>query len=62
MFYGCELCTYTGFSMVVLQQTWFLEVLVVLPNLEIEELVSGLLILRETWPTFNKNPMRRLEV
>jgi hypothetical protein len=29
MFYSCELCTYAGFTMVVLQQIWFLEVLVV---------------------------------
>jgi hypothetical protein len=48
--------------MVILQQTWFLEVFVVFPNLETNELVSRLLILRETWLTFDKNPLRRLEV
>jgi len=32
------------------------------PNLDTKELVYGLLILRETWPTFEKNPLRRLEV
>jgi hypothetical protein len=48
VFYNSELCTYAGFSMVVLQQTWFLEVLVVFPNLKTKELASSLLILRET--------------
>jgi hypothetical protein len=29
MFYSCELCIYAGFTNMVLQQTWFLEVLMV---------------------------------
>jgi hypothetical protein len=32
------------------------------PNLETKEFVSGFLILREIWSTFNKKPPRRLEV
>jgi hypothetical protein len=39
-----------------------LEVLVVFSNLETKELALGFLILRETWSTFVKNLMRRLEV
>jgi hypothetical protein len=41
-FYSYELYTYAGFSMVVLQQTWFLEVF---PNLEINELVRNNLLI-----------------
>jgi hypothetical protein len=41
--------------MVVLQQTWFLEILVVFPNLETKDFVSGLLILKEMWPNFDRN-------
>jgi hypothetical protein len=40
--------------MVVLQQTWFLEILVVFPNLETKDFVSSLLILKEMWPNFDK--------
>jgi len=54
MFYSCKLCTYAHFTMVVLQQTWFLEILVVFPNLETKDFVSGLLILKEMWPNFDK--------
>jgi hypothetical protein len=48
-------------------QWWFCKNLIFIGfsgflNLETKELVSSLLILRETWPTFNKNPMRRLEM
>jgi hypothetical protein len=62
MFYSCELSTYVGFSMVVLQQTLLLKVLVVFPNLETKELISSILILREMWSTFDKNQLIRLEV
>jgi hypothetical protein len=62
MFYSYEFSTYVGFSMVVLQQTLLLKVLVVFPNLETKELISSILILREMWPTFDKNPLIRLEV
>jgi len=48
--------------MVVLQQIWFLEILVVFPNLETKDFVFSLLILKEMWPTFDKNPLRRLKV
>jgi hypothetical protein len=62
-FYNCELCTYVGFSMMILQQTWFLEVMVVFLDMETKELVFCFLILREMWSTFNKNSLlRRLEV
>jgi hypothetical protein len=62
MFYSYEFSTYVGFSMVVLQQTLLLKVLVVFPNLETKKLISSILILREMWPTFDKNPLIRLEV
>jgi hypothetical protein len=62
MFYSCEFSTYVGFSMVVLQQTLLLKVLVVFPNLETKELISSILILREMWSTFDKNQLIRLEV
>jgi hypothetical protein len=39
-----------------------LEILVVFSNLKTKELVFGFLILRETRPTFYKNPLRRFEV
>jgi hypothetical protein len=58
----CELCSYAVSLMVILQHSWFLEVLVVFSNLETKELALGFLILRETWSTFVKNLMRRLEV
>jgi hypothetical protein len=62
MFYSYEFSTYVGFSMVVLQQTLLLKVLVVFPNLETKELISSILILREMWSTFDKNQLIRLEV
>jgi hypothetical protein len=62
MFYSYEFSTYVGFSMVVLQQTLLLKVLVVFPNLETKKLISSILILREMWPTFDKNQLIRLEV
>jgi len=62
MFYSCKLCTYAHFTMVVLQQTWFLEILVVFPNLETKDFVFSLLILKEMWSNFDKNPLRRLKV
>jgi len=39
-----------------------LEILVLFPNLETKKLIFGILILKETWSTFYKNPLRRLEV
>jgi hypothetical protein len=39
-----------------------LEILVVLLNLETKKLVFYFLILRETWPTFDKNLLSKLEV
>jgi hypothetical protein len=62
MFYSYEFSTYVGFSMVVLQQTLLLKVLVVFPNLETKKLISSILILREMWSTFDKNQLIRLEV
>jgi len=47
MFYSCELYINVGFRMVVLQQTLFLEILVVFSNLETKKLVFGLWILRK---------------
>jgi len=32
------------------------------PNLETKKHVYGFLILRETWTTLDKNPLKRLEV
>jgi len=60
-FHNCELYTYAGFSMVILQQTWFLEVLVVFQTWKPMNLFLTL-ILRETWSAFDKNPLIRLEV
>jgi hypothetical protein len=39
-----------------------LKILVVLPNLETKEHVSSLLILRKICPTFDKHPLKGLEV
>ena len=55
----------SSIPMLVLQW-WFhnlvLEILVLFPNLETKKLISGILILKETWPTFDKNALRRLQV
>jgi len=55
-----------SFVPMLVLQWWFhnlfLEILVLFPNLETKKLISDILILKETWPTFDKNPLRRLEV
>jgi len=60
-FYSCELCT------LLVLQWWFCNKLGFgdfggFVKLKYQKVVPNLLILRETWSTFDKNPLRRLEV